>query len=137
MTLYYSTVNFNKKNHMIFQCVEWFWHIIIVFVFLFSPSWRRPRVGETCWWLQCKKITFINPSPFVRILNKFFASIRFLNCSHNITQYLKDTKLFFTHISFQSYVFVVVFRGEKNSDSCRTLGGKTEWSEKYMCALSR
>jgi hypothetical protein len=56
----------------------------------------------------------------------FFCKDKFLNCSHNITQYLKYAKLFLTCISLHSEVTVVAFCGEKNSDGCCTSGGKTE-----------
>ena len=39
---------------------------------------------------------------------------------------MKDATLFLKYNSFQFYIFVVVFHGKKNSDSCCTLGGETE-----------
>jgi len=38
----YSTMNFNQKLYW-FLNVEWFRHLIIVFVFLFSSPWRWPH----------------------------------------------------------------------------------------------
>jgi len=32
-----------RENYMIFKTVEWLKHILIIFVFLFSPPWRWPH----------------------------------------------------------------------------------------------
>ena len=49
-------------------------YYMLVLTTMKMPAW----VAETCWWLLCNKITFINPSAFVGLFNKCHTNVTIL-----------------------------------------------------------
>jgi len=61
------------------------------------PTW----VAETCWWLLCNKITFINLSAFVGLFNKCYTNVTILG-GHNHTRGAPDSVIWESIITSSS-----------------------------------
>ena len=59
---------------MIFNCGLILTYYNCICIIVFTTLKMATQVAETCWCLLCNKITFINPSAFVGLFNKFCAS---------------------------------------------------------------
>jgi hypothetical protein len=80
---YIHNILVTKIILLIFFTVDWFWHIMIVIVFLCSPPWRWPRVAKTCWMILWTKIKFIHSSAFVGLfLKEIILFIHVQNMEH-------------------------------------------------------